>query len=154
VRIVVPQAEGTQLPGDFQVLITVRGEDTGGAMAVVEETIQPRAIIPPHVHENDVWVYVLSGRIGVLVGEEVVSAETGSWALKPRAVMHAMWNADDEPARVLEVLTPAGTEKWFEEIASLPTDDNAGFRSVCDRYGIRFLPDSPWTSGLRTRLGL
>jgi len=136
------------------VLITVRGEDTGGVMAVVEETIPPRALIPPHVHDNDVWVYVLSGRIGVLVGDDVAFADAGTWALKPRSVVHAMWNADEEPARVIEILTPAGTEEWFEEIASLSPDDDPGFRDACDRYGIRFFPDSPWIRELRTRFGL
>jgi quercetin dioxygenase-like cupin family protein len=154
VRIIVGQEDGMQLPGDFQILITVRGEDTGGVMAVVEETIQPRALIPPHVHENDVWVYVLSGRIGVLVGDEVATADAGSWALKPRSVVHAMWNAEEEPARVIEVLTPAGTEEWFEEITSLPPDDDHSFQEACERHGIRFFPDSPWISELRTRFGL
>jgi len=92
-RLVIGPDDGTQLPGDSGVVVRVRGEDTDGVMAVIEETLQPRAFIPPHVHENDVWVHVLSGEIGVLVGDEVATATAGSWASKPRSVMHAMWNA-------------------------------------------------------------
>jgi uncharacterized cupin superfamily protein len=43
---------------------------------------------------DDVWVHVLTGEIGVLVGEETASAEPGAWALKPRGVLHAMWNCE------------------------------------------------------------
>ena len=151
---IVEAGEGTRLPGAFDVLIQVRSEHTDGVMAVLEETVPPHTLIPPHVHDNDVWVYVLSGRVGVLVGDEIRTADTGSWALKPRSVVHAMWNADSEPARVMEVLTPAGTERWFEEVAGLAPGDDDGFRAACHRHRIRFLDDSPWTDVLRERFGL
>jgi quercetin dioxygenase-like cupin family protein len=154
VKLVVGVGDGQQLPGEFEIRIKVRGQDTGGVMAVIEETIQPHALIPPHVHDNDVWVFVLSGRIGVLVGDEVAVADAGSWALKPRSVMHAMWNAEEEPARLIEVLTPAGSECWFEEISALADDDHAGFLTACEKYGISFLSDSPWISELQSRFGL
>ncbi|HXP32927.1 MAG TPA: cupin domain-containing protein [Acidimicrobiales bacterium] len=151
---IVGEGEGTRLPGAFDVLVKVRSEHTGGVMAVLEETVPPHTLIPPHVHDNDVWVYVLSGTVGVLVGDEIRTAEQGSWALKPRSVVHAMWNADTQPARIMEVLTPAGTERWFEEVASLAVGDDDGFGAACQRHGIRFLTDSPWTDVLRARVGL
>lgn len=80
------------VPGDFQVLIKVRSEDTGDAMAVLEETVPARQLVPPHTHQNDVWVYVLSGQVGVLVGGQIELAGPGAWALKPRNIVHAMWN--------------------------------------------------------------
>jgi uncharacterized cupin superfamily protein len=123
-------------------------------MAVIEETIPPRRLVPPHTHQNDVWVQVLTGEIGVLVGEEIAVAGAGSWALKPRNVVHAMWNAGSEPAQVMEVLTPAGTERWFEELAALAAGDREGFDRACARHGIRFLPDSPWVDELRRRYDL
>jgi hypothetical protein len=65
-----------------------------------------------------------------------------------------MWIAGEIPARVIEVLTPAGTERWFEEIAALAEGDQAGFEAACVRYGIHFLADSPWTTELRQRFAL
>lgn len=153
-RLIVGPEDGTHLRGDFKVCVKVRSEDTGGVMSVVEETLEPHAFIPPHVHDNDVWVYVLSREIGVLVGEEIATATAGSWALKPRSVMHAMWNASAEPASIIEVLTPAGTERWFEEVTGLAPGDEAGFQGACARYGISFLTDSPWISELRSWYGL
>ena len=150
-EILVGPTDGTHLPGGT---IRVRGSQTGGAMAVFEQTLPPRKLIPPHVHANDVWVYVLSGETGVLVGDEIATGGPGSWLLKPREVMHAMWNPGDEPSRIIEVLTPAGSEGFFEDLAVLARDDRDAFDAVCARYGVRFLRDSPWTEELRARFGL
>ena len=147
---IVPEA-GPRLPGSFGVTVRIRSEHTNGVMAVLEETLVPRAFVTPHVHQNDVWIYVLSGELGVLVGDDVSTAHEGDWALKPRNVQHAMWNAGPQPARIVEVLTPGGTERWFEEIAALADGDRAGFDSACRRHGIQFFPDSPWIPELRTR---
>ena len=146
--IVRPQSCPT-LPGSFEVKVTVRGEHTGGVPASIEETLQPGAFVTPHTHTNDVWVYVLSGTIGVLIGDEIGEAVVGDWALKPRNVSHAMWNRSHEPARIVEVLTPAGTERWFEEIAVLDATDSAAFDEACQRHGITFDPASPWTARIR-----
>lgn len=151
--VIVPEA-GPALPGDPALRVRVRSEDTNGVMAAVEQTLAPKAFVPPHVHLNDVWVYVLSGEIGVLVGEEVRTAHRGEWALMPRDVQHAMWNPAGQPARTIQVLTPGGTERWFEEIAALDDDDAAGFDRACARYGITFFPESSWIAELRRRYAL
>lgn len=152
-RVIRP-LELAHLPGPFQVKIVVRGEDTAGVMAVIEETVPPRTLISPHTHANDVWVQVLTGTIGVLVDDEVAEAGAGDWALKPRNVLHAMWNSADEPARIIELLTPAGSERWFEKLAGLVAEDTAGFEEACERHGIAFFPESPWIDVLRQRFGL
>src|SRR5689334_1161848 len=95
---IVPKA-GPRLPGSFGVTVRVRSEHTNGVLAVLEETLVPGAFVTPHVHQNDVWIYVLSGELGVLVGDAVSTAQERDWALKPRNVQHAMWNAGNQPAR-------------------------------------------------------
>mgnify|MGYP001552888875 FL=1 len=152
--VVIGPAEGDSLGGDFRQIIKVRSAMTGGVMAVLEETIPPRRLIPPHTHRNDVWCYVLEGEIGVLVGEEVSHAGPGCWVLKPREVVHAMWNRGAGAARIIEILTPGGTEAWFEEILALRDGDKAGFDAACRRHGLTFYRDSPWTAELRRRFDL
>ena len=61
--VIVPPA-GEPLPGSFEVKVRVRSSHTNGALAVIEETLVPKAFVTPHVHHNDVWVYVLKGEIG------------------------------------------------------------------------------------------
>ena len=68
---VIEPAAGTDLGGLFEVVVKVRSDDTNGVLAAIEQTVPPRKLIPPHTHENDVWVYVLTGEIGILVGDEV-----------------------------------------------------------------------------------
>ena len=150
--IIIPKTE--QLPGSFKVTIKVRSESTNGTMSVVEETLPPKAFVHPHVHKNDVWVYVHSGEVGALVGETIATARVGEWLLKPRDIQHSMWNPGDVPATVIEVFTPGGTEKWFEEITALEKGDSKGFDKACEKHGIKFLPDSHWISELRERFGL
>jgi quercetin dioxygenase-like cupin family protein len=150
---IVPKT-GATLPGLFEVTVRVRSEHTSGVLSVIEETLVPRAFIVPHTHRNDVWVYVLSGEIGVLVGDEVATASTGEWALKPRNVQHAMWNPAATPARIIELLTPGGGERWFEELAHIASEDQAGFDQACQRHGIEFFPSSPWIAELRRRFTL
>ncbi|WP_369392984.1 cupin domain-containing protein [Streptomyces sp. CG1] len=152
--IVIGADDGTQLPGAAEVVIKVRSEDTNGVLAAIEQTLPPKRLISPHTHENDVWVHVLSGEVGILVGDTVEMAGQGSWALKPRNVVHAMWNVGPTPARIMEVLTPAGSERWFEELSALRPGDRGGFEAACRRHGIRFLSDSPWTEKLKARFGL
>lgn len=150
--VIIPKTE--KLPGSFKVTIKVRTEHTNGVMSVVEETLPPKALVPVHVHKNDVWVYVMRGKIGVLIGEVIETAKKGEWVLKPRNVQHSMWNPGGTPATVIEVLTPGGTEKWFEEITHLKKGDAQGFDKACKKHGIKFLTDSHWTEDLRKKFGL
>ena len=65
-----------------------------------------------------------------------------------------MWNPGTIPVTVLEVLTPGGTEKWFEEITQLKSGDKKGFESARKRHGIKFLTKSHWTEDIGRKFGL
>jgi len=54
-----------------------------------------------------------------LLGDEVVYGHTGDLIFKPRGQWHAFWNAGDEPARILEIISPVGFERYFEELLDL-----------------------------------
>ena len=53
---------------------------------------------------------VLEGRFGIQLGSEVLQAGPGDLLRKPRGIAHTFWNAGDEPARLLELISPAGFE--------------------------------------------
>src|SRR6476659_4959925 len=97
------------------------GHETGGALSVVEHPLPPRALASPiHRHNNeDEYSYVLEGRMGAQLGDEIVYAEAGDFVFKPRGQWHAFWNAGDEPARILEIIAPAGFEQFFSELVDL-----------------------------------
>ena len=116
------------------VRFMVGGADSDGGFALVEHPIPPRHLAAPiHRHSReDEYSYVLEGRMGALLGDEVVFAETGDLAFKPRDQWHTFWNAGDGPCRILEIISPAGFERYFEEIAATP-----GARpEIGARYGL------------------
>src|SRR5215218_3795895 len=115
----------------------VGGEDTRDNFALVEHPIGARALAAPmHTHRHeDEYTYVQ-------VGEVVLLARPGDLVFKPRGVPHAFWNPADEPARALEIISPAGFERYFAELAPLfppanqgPLDEEA-VGAVREKYGL------------------
>jgi Cupin domain len=80
---------------------------------------------------------VLEGRFGVQLGPDVLEAGPGDLLFKPRGVPHAFWNASDEPARLLELISPAGFENYLRALAPLlaaPERDEVAIGEVVARY--------------------
>jgi mannose-6-phosphate isomerase-like protein (cupin superfamily) len=136
---------------DFPSLGTrylLRGDATDGRFALIEHEIPPRSLAAPtHTHTNeDEYSFVLSGRVGVQVGDDVTEAGPGDFVAKPRGVPHAFWNAGEEPARLLELISPAGFERYFEELAphlqaAGPPDLDA-LGAIRERYSLTMDMDS------------
>jgi quercetin dioxygenase-like cupin family protein len=136
--------------GTIGVVFKLWGHDTGGALAIVEHPFPVDALVPPHLHtREDEYSIVTEGHIGFRSGDREVVLGPGGYITKPRGELHAMWNAGPEPARMIEVISPAGFEHFFRELADLNT---AGplqlpeFIALADRYGLQggqpdWLPD-------------
>ena len=142
-QIVGPGGGTTVLMGGLGARLMIDADTAGGGFALVEHPIAPRTLAAPlHRHANeDEYSYVLEGRVGVQLGDETLEAGPGDLVLKPRGQWHAFWNPGDEPARLLEIISPAGFERYFEEIAPLlpperPEPDLAALAEVQARYGL------------------
>jgi mannose-6-phosphate isomerase-like protein (cupin superfamily) len=107
--------------GSIGVRFMIDGEDAGGDFSLVEHPLSPRALAAPlHRHtREDEYSFVLEGRMGGLLGDEVVEAGPGDLVFKPRNEWHTFWNAGEVPCRILEIIAPAGFEHFFEELVSL-----------------------------------
>ena len=92
-------------------------------LGVIEGIIAPGQLIAPHVHVDEV-TYVLAGEITAEIGGEVVVAVAGSYVLKPYGVMHALWNATNQPARVMELHLPGGFEQFYVDMTAVASDDS------------------------------
>jgi hypothetical protein len=99
----------------------IDGSESGGGFSLVEHPLDPRALAAPmHRHSReDEYSYVLEGRIGADLGGEIVVGEVGDLIFKPRGQWHTFWNAGDKPARLLEIISPAGFEKFFDKLTDL-----------------------------------
>lgn len=142
--------------GGLGVHFKVRGTQTGGAFAVVEHPMSPGVVVEPHIHQyEDELSFVLEGIVWARVGEVEVEAQAGSYIWKPRGVLHTFWNAGPEPARVLETISPAGFENFFEELGALlqhsPAPSDEDVYGLCERYGLSF--DRRWLPELESRFG-
>ncbi len=157
VKIVGPQDGKAGHLGGIGVRFMAWAAETGGGFSLVEHPMAPRALAAPlhrHTHEDE-YSYVLEGRMGADLGGEVVHGEPGDLIFKPRGQWHAFWNAGDEPCRILEIISPGGFERYFEELVDLrarPTPeavaeiaaryglefDMASVPVLCERHGLRF----------------
>jgi quercetin dioxygenase-like cupin family protein len=127
--------------GSIGVRFLIDGDETFGNFALVEHPMPPRALAAPlHRHSReDEYSFVLKGRMGALLGDEVVYGVVGDLIFKPRGQWHTFWNAGDEEARILEVIAPAGFERYFEEMIEIlrtgPADP-AVLGGIAERHGL------------------
>jgi mannose-6-phosphate isomerase-like protein (cupin superfamily) len=137
VRVIHPDASDAFDFGGLGVLWKVNAKDTGGHFSIVHHPIAPHALAAPlHYHHNeDELSFVLRGRLGALLGEDVVIANTGSWVFKPREQWHTFWNPDNEPCEIIEIISPAGFEAYFREVAASWGDVNQ-FAEINRKYNL------------------
>ncbi len=146
-KIVGPGDGGFVDLGGLGIRFMVEGEETGGQFSLVEHPLEPRALgAPMHRHTNeDEYSYVIEGRMGAQLGEEVVFAEPGDLVFKPRGQWHTFWNAGDEPARLLELISPPGFENYFREMGELVADgppDPEKRAAIAAKHELEVDPDS------------
>lgn len=83
----------------------------------------------------DEYSYVLSGRLTAQIGDKVVEAGPGEAVLKPRGIPHAFWNAGDEEVRFVEIISPAGFEDYFFDLAGpINSGDEEAIGAILERY--------------------
>ena len=157
VKIVGPQDAEEGFLGSIGVRFMIDGSEAGERFSLVEHPMSPRALAAPlHLHtREDEYSYVLEGRMGALLGDEVVEAGPGDLVFKPRNQWHTFWNAGDEPCRILEIISPAGFERFFQELSDLGgalAADPEALAALNERYALDMEPDS--VPGLLERFGL
>jgi quercetin dioxygenase-like cupin family protein len=116
-------------------------EETRGAYALIEHTVEGDGP-PPHIHKTEEQAfYVLDGQLNVLIGERTVTATAGAFVLVPRGTVHTFSNAGTASARVLVIISPAGFEKFFEEIAGPPDLDT--IMALAPKYNLEIVVSGP-----------
>ena len=133
--------------GSIGVRFMIDGDETAERVSLVEHPMSPRALAAPmHRHtREDEYSYILEGRVGALLGDEVLIGAPGDLIFKPRNQWHTFWNAGDEPARLLEIISPAGFERFFAELVELggvTRADPRDLADLCARYELEMNPAS------------
>jgi mannose-6-phosphate isomerase-like protein (cupin superfamily) len=146
--VITPAERRTLLEGPLGAVLLLPSSATSGALTVLEHPLAPRALGSPiHTHQHeDEYSIVLEGTVGVQIGDQQHQAGPGTVVVKPRGIPHTFWNATDQPARLLEIISPAGFEAYFAELGSIlglggPPDIPA-LLHLADRYGMTLDPAS------------
>jgi mannose-6-phosphate isomerase-like protein (cupin superfamily) len=143
--------------GSIGVVFKLWGHDTGGSLSIVEHPFPVGALVPPHLHtREDEYSIVMDGEIGFRSGDREVVLGPGGYITKPRGELHTMWNAGKTPARMIEVISPAGFENFFRDLTDLTADGPPAPEAVsalADAYGLQF-GAAPWLPELVARYDL
>jgi mannose-6-phosphate isomerase-like protein (cupin superfamily) len=101
--------------------VRIRGEDTAGELALVEQVVPAGYPGPPlHLHPDfDEHFYVIDGSLAFRLGDDPFDAGPGAVVSVPRGTPHTFANRSTAPARALVILTPAGHERFFAALAEL-----------------------------------
>jgi quercetin dioxygenase-like cupin family protein len=155
-KLVAPDEGKTVMLFGVRFSYKVVSADCGGTLAVLEVEIPPATLVKPHNHSReDEFTLVLSGTVGVRVGDRVLDAGPGAYLVKPRGIPHAMWNASSTPARVAEILSPGGLEGYFEKLAPILIEHRTPpeYYQLAEEYGITiqddWIPDLEETYGVK-----
>jgi mannose-6-phosphate isomerase-like protein (cupin superfamily) len=121
----------------------IGGRETDQRFSIVHHPLAPHALAAPlhrHHHEDE-YSYVLAGTLGALLGNEVITAPAGTWVRKPRLQWHTFWNAGETPCEIIEIISPAGFENYFREVAAT-WGDVAQFTAINQKYALEMQFDS------------
>jgi mannose-6-phosphate isomerase-like protein (cupin superfamily) len=103
----------------FHTSVVLRGEQTGGELSAVVNTVPAGWAGPPlHRHDFDETFYVLDGELTFQLGAEIVTAGPGALAFARGGVPHTLANRSAASARYLLLCTPAGFERYFDRLAA------------------------------------
>ncbi|WP_099039683.1 cupin domain-containing protein [Mycobacterium neglectum] len=163
VLTVIQPGEGDSVSmAGFGAVFKLRSETTGGLVAIVEHQFEVGLVTAAHRHTNeDEHSLVIAGEIGFRSDNDEVVLGPGGYITKPRGQMHAMWNAGNEPGRIVEVITPGGGfENYFRELSELLLSGTGRnlheapeFVELALKYGLTYgSPD--WMDDIVARYGL
>jgi quercetin dioxygenase-like cupin family protein len=119
-------------PGDrYTFLIT--GAQTNGVYFIMEAIIPSGGGPPPHIHHREEEsFYLLDGTLDMTLGEKTIKATTGDFVQIPRGTVHAFRNAGSTTARMLIFFSPAGMDKYFQEVLEPVQNRSAAIPPITD----------------------
>jgi hypothetical protein len=86
------------------------------------------------------------GPIGAELDGHALQAGPGEIVVKPRGIPHAFWNPSDQPARILELISPGGFESYFAELGGILSSpgppDLSALGQLAARYELVMEPES------------
>lgn len=96
--------------------ILLRGEDTAGRYCLIDMHVPPGGGPPPHRHDFEETFTLLEGELEFTFRGRKMTAKAGETVHIPANAPHMFRNVSEGPARMLCICSPAGQERFFEEV--------------------------------------
>jgi quercetin dioxygenase-like cupin family protein len=97
----------------YAVRVLIDGDVTDGRFSLVEYLKPPGDGTPLHVHHHESQTtVVLEGEATVHLPDGPHVLGPGDWVHQPAAVPHCEVVGAEQPARVLDIYSPGGFERW------------------------------------------
>ncbi len=125
-----------------QLTFMVSAAETSGQFDLVENELGYLAGPPLHIHpEQDETHYILKGQLRYQIGEETFELKSGDCVYIPKGTSHTWINLHQQPARIIAILTPGGSEGFFRTVSSSPSEqlDSESLARVALDYGAQIL---------------
>jgi quercetin dioxygenase-like cupin family protein len=101
------------------LLFHITGEETGGALDLIEFYGPSGEQPPPHVHRaQDEGFYVIEGEITIFLPDKEIVLAPGDFFSAPKGVPHVYRVTSPDTARFLVTAAPAGVAAFMEEYGS------------------------------------
>ena len=134
--------------------IVIAGEQTGGAYAAIDMLIPPGGGPGPHSHAAiQESFYVVDGEIEFKTEDKTHTAGKGAFVNIPLGgLVHQFKNRTNTTAHLLCLVTPAGLEKFFEEIGkpvalgeflpppTIGPEEQKKMQAIAEKYGQKLFP--------------
>ena len=152
--VVAPGEGRTGDLGSIGVVFKLFGAKTPGGDLDRRAPLPGRRLVPPHLHtREDEYSIVTEGEIGFRSGDREVVLGPGGYITKPRGETHTMWNAGNVPARMIEVISPAGFEHFFWGVGEAAADgppDPETIAALAREHGLE-MGNAPWLDDVVAR---
>jgi quercetin dioxygenase-like cupin family protein len=96
--------------------ITVTGEQTAGRFCVLDMHVPPGGGPPPHRHDFEETFILLEGEMEATFRADRRTVRAGDTVHIPANAPHQFHNVSSAPVRMLCICSPAGQEKFFQEV--------------------------------------
>ena len=129
--------------------VTVSGEATKGRYCVIDMHVPPGGGPPPHRHDFEETFIVLEGEIEATFRGKKSNIRAGETVHIPANAPHQFRNLSVEAARLLCICSPAGQERFFQEVGvpvaarttpppKLDEEGQAEFKQKAERLAPRY----------------